>query len=157
MAFEIVLPEYLEVNNVPLATTGWLFANVEQLWGDADVRGADRTVPLLEGDLPYPRRRAATSYSLEGLIFGEADGEGNPFASVREGIEQNLTYLQTYVSAPIDTGDGTVPAVLYRPTTQAEADIHCGPLKVGGRGRAALKATLRLSIPAGRFVVTASV
>lgn len=157
MAFEIVLPEYLEVNNVPLATPAWLFPNVSELWGDADYRGSDRTVPLLAGDLPYPRRIAATSYSIEGYIFGEADWEGTVYGSQRQGLELNLAYLRENVSAAIDTGDGTVPAQLIKPTTTAEADVHCGPLKTKGYAPTALKATLRIQIPAGCFTVATSV
>lgn len=153
MAFEVVLPEYLEVNNVPLATPAWLFPNVDELQGDPNYRGSDRTVPLLAGDIPYPRRAGSTSYTLEGWIFGDADWEGTPYGSAREGLEANVEYLRTNVSAAIDTGDGTVPAVLYTATQTLEADVHCGPLKVKGYAPNSHKATLRIDVPAGFFTV----
>lgn len=157
MPYEITLPEYVIVNDVPLATPAWLFPSFTELWGDPDYRGTDRTVPLRPGKLAYPRRDDSAVYSLEGFVFADADWEGDPYPAGRAGLEENLDHLLTNVSAPVETGDGTVEMILVKPGSTVSADVHAGPLKVQGNGPTAIRATLRIEVPSGRFDTPASV
>lgn len=145
----------LTINSISLHTPAWQVQDLMKLWEEAAFRGSDRQVPGLEGDIPYPRRRAAKTYSLPMIVIGGVDHTGSPYGSDPNppygGLFLNVKYLTTNVVAPAG-GDGTRSASLTMPDgTTRTARITVLDLTLGDHAGAGLYATLDISIPAGRF------
>lgn len=151
MADDITAAEYLEVNDVPLATPAWRILDLSALFGSPALRGSDDLIPGVAGVIPNPRRITVTTLALPMAIFGERDREGVAHPSVREGLMLNIDELLAQVAEPA-TGDGTVEAVWHRADGGTlTADVHVLGLPIRSLGPTAALATLQLSIPQGRF------
>lgn len=146
----ITASEYLVINSVPLATPAWRITDLTPLWSGADLRGRDRVKPGAEGATPVRRVLAATRLVLPGVVFGTHNREGTPYGDVRTGLRTNLDVLHTQVVDP-PAGDGTHAATWVLPGTDKTADVHVVGFSTRAFSPAAVRFTIELSIPSGRF------
>jgi hypothetical protein len=152
----------LEIDGVPMLGPAWTLTDLTPLWGQVDVRGSDLILPMASGRRANQRRIDATEHSLQLIICGETDQDGDLWPNPWIGLEENLAFLRTNVVDPTGVGNGTLPAVLTMPSGDTRtADIHVLDLRQGavdagtsglsGNSTTAFYATLEISIPAGRF------
>lgn len=128
-----------------------------KLWADFDVRGGDRLLPGVTGVIAYPRRMTVTRKDLSLWIVGDVIGQtGVAAPDSKVGLATNVEYIRANILAPVVSSTGTRAASITVPGfPDRTADIHvlgmvtqeymmleCG---------AALRATLQISIPGGRF------
>lgn len=152
MADLITATEYLEINSVPLATPAWRVLSLVPLWGAADLKGGDVDMPGVDGSRPYRRRPKATTYALPMVIWGHRNREGTPYGSVRTGLDTNIEALHTAIVNPPGTLAGTRTAIWHYPGGGTRTvDLHVLGLAVREFAPSAIRATLQLSIPEGRF------
>lgn len=149
----ITLPSYLEIASIPLATPAWVVLDLLPLLDGTDVRGSDRLLPGVNGVKPYRRRNTVSVRTLELVIFGDEDQEGEPYSNHMDGLELNILYLRDNLLAPEESGDGTVSAVLHLTGGSVlTADVHVlPPLKVRQVAYGMARGVLDISIPAGEF------
>jgi hypothetical protein len=101
-------------------------------------------------------------FDLRLIVVGDVIGStGNPETDTRVGLEENIEYLRENVIDPVNTMAGTRSASLTMPSGNTRvADIHvlnvftqqyilreCNSIWI---------ATLRISIPSGRFAYASS-
>lgn len=142
--------EYLEIDGVPLPSDAWDVLSLLPLWHGPQVRGSDRLIPGAAGVKAYRRRATVTVRTLELVIYGHVDEDGNPNVDVRAGLEANVAYLRANVADPTNVGDGTRTAVLHLPSGATRtADVHVVGFDLGEFGPTSVRATLDLSIPSG--------
>jgi hypothetical protein len=155
----ITRAEYLEVDGegaigyIPLATPAWEILDLSPLWDGPDVIGEDRHVPGY-GALSFRREVTASRRALPMMIYGEYAQDGVAYLDPREGLQTNLDYLLTNLVVPPAAGDGTRAAILHGPggaTKTANLQV-LSPLRTAPAGPLALRASLEVVIPAGRFV-----
>lgn len=138
----------LEIDNVLLHTPAWCAVDLSELWGTPDYRGDDVLIPHRAGRKPYLRRKDTTRYSLPMMVTGYCDQFGSPNADYAAGLEENVTYLLTYVALPTNVGDGTRTAVWTLPSgTVHTAQIHVLGLKGDLLPGALYRPTLEISVP----------
>lgn len=147
----ITATEYLEIASTPLATPAWRITDLSPLFGSANLRGADRILPLA-GVRALPRRATVTTYSLPMVIWGHRDREGGYYADERDGLLANVDALHAAVIAPPGTATGTRSAIWHQAggTTVTE-DVHVLGLTPRAFSPRAIRAVLTLSVPTGRF------
>jgi hypothetical protein len=149
----ITRDEYLEISSVPLSTPAWWITDLEQLYDGPPDRGEDLIIPGAAGVSTQPRRAHAARKVLTLIVDGVKDREGNLYANPITGVRTNLDYLKTNVTAPVDTGDGTRPAVLHLKdgSTRSEDIIVRSSLEPAARGKHTLLCRLEIIIPTGSF------
>lgn len=149
----ITSSEYLEISSIPLHTPAWRVRNLYVLLTGPDVRGSDRILPGANGEKVFRRRVAASTRTLELVILGHKDQDGNINADAHVGLEANLAYLRANLLAPPTASPWTRPAVLHLTGGGTlSANVHVlPPLDVGYATRAVMRATLDIRIPAGQF------
>lgn len=113
MAYEILLAEYAEIDDVPLSTTGWTHTSLTELFDGADTRGGVRLRPGAGGVVSFPQRVALSTRNLPMMVFGDLDGEGEAYDDLRYGLESNQLFLRDNVLAPVETTDGTRELTLH--------------------------------------------
>lgn len=145
----------LTIGGISMHTYGWNILELRDLWIVTAVRGADRLIPGVAGLRPKPRRRTATPHSLPMTITGLSDSVGNVITdpqAQRNQLETHIAYLMDNVVAPTGTATGTRDAVLTMPSGATRtAAIHVLSITPGTYNPIGLRATLDISIPAGRF------
>lgn len=148
----------LTIDGLALNGPAWDIPDLSPLWISGEIRGSDRTIPGAAGVLAYPRRRTVTEVDLDMLITGDVSAVGVAYADAVAGLAANLEVLRTLVVEPVTTGDGTRSASLTVPgeTFARTGDVHVfgldlGPVIARAHERAMVRATLTLSIPAGRL------
>lgn len=151
----------LTIGGVSLNGPAWDVPDLSGLWISGAVRGSDRVIPGAAGVLPFRRRRTVTEVTLEMIVVGMVDSAGLAYDDALQGLELNLEALRSGVVEPTNTGNGTRAATLTLPSGDTRAaDVHVlgmdtGSLvvrKIGGVAtHARIRATLDMSIPAGRF------
>ncbi len=154
MPYVITRDEWLEIDGIPLATPAWEITDLSELLNGPDVRGSDRVLPGVAGVVALRRRVTVSVRTLPMVIYGDRDWNGDSYEDGHDGVETNLAYLVDNLCIPTDTGDGTLPAVLYLIGGGVRtADVHVlSPIHTATElGPAGLRATLDLSIPAGYF------
>jgi len=143
------------VDNVSLHTPAWNAVDLSALWDTPALRGGNTLRPHQKGRKANRKRGDETRYSLPMIVTGYCDQTGEPYDEFAEGLELNVTYLQSYVALPSSVGDGTrslvwtlpsgriitvdvqveglrgalLPGALYRPTLEIVvpgADLHLG-------------------------------
>lgn len=148
----ITAAEYLEIASTPLATPAWRITSLVPLWVSADLRGSDRLLPGASGVRAQRRRLTVTRKAFELVIFGRQDRTGNFYDDVREGLDANIAALQAAIVDPPGTATGTRAATWHRANgSTATADVHVLGIVPRELSPAAVRATLQLSIPTGRF------
>lgn len=148
----------LQIGTVVLSCPAWDITDLTPLWVETTVRGGDRLIPGAAGVRPFRRRVTVTTHALPMLISGDVDPLGVVNTDAWVGLEENLADLWTNVVAPTNTGDGTRAAILTMPSGATRtANVHVLGLRVGStrgephRHHAVVRASLQISIPAGRF------
>lgn len=152
----------LTIDGVSMHTPAWRASNLTPLWRGIAVRGTDRIIPGIPGVLPYRRRLTVRTHSIPLFICGDHDRDGNLLIDPWVGLEENLDFLHDYVVDPPNAGDGTRAASIVKPSgVVVTADIHVLDLVLGdvlegtdastGATGVGQRATLEVSIPAGRF------
>lgn len=106
-------PTYPVLNNVPLATKGWLAFELAAVFDNLPLVGEDRQVPGDDGLITYPRSVGAGVRSWPIWIFGDFDQDGDPYSDVATGIRTNKNYLRDNLGYGSQSGDGTVPFVIH--------------------------------------------
>lgn len=148
----------LTIAGLALNGPAWDIPDLTPLWISGEIRGSDRTIPGTAGVLAYPRRRTVTEVDLDMLITGDVSAVGAAYDDAVAGLATNLEVLRATIVEPVTTGDGTRSASLTVPgeTFARTGDVHVlgldlGPLIARFHERALIRATLSLSIPAGRL------
>lgn len=148
----------LVIGDVSMNNGAWCALDLTPLWAEVAVRGGDRLIPTLDGVVPYRRRITVTEHSLPLLICGEVDHLGIEYPDPWVGLEENLAYLRANVVDPVATTAGTRAAQLTMPSGDVRtAAIHVLDLRLGEPiapdpvDGAIFRASLEISIPAGRF------
>jgi hypothetical protein len=145
----------LTISGVSMHTWGWNVLDIRDLLFVSAIRGQDKLIPLVPGLRPYRRRLTATTHSLNIIISGLHALDGTPVtshAARMSKLEEHLDFLYANVVAPVPTVSGTRPAVLLPAgSSPRTAEIHVYSLTPGTWTPATLRATLDISIPAGRF------
>lgn len=147
----------LTIDGTLLNCAAWDITDLTPLWANFEIRGDDRVLPGVPGVIAYRRRMTVTAYSLNMFISGDVDRTGAPYGDAWEGLEANVEYLRSHVAQPTNVGDGTRAGVLTMPSGATRtADVHVlgittGEVSAAGSKHALLRATLELSVPAGRF------
>jgi hypothetical protein len=143
-------------DNILMHGPAWDMPNLLPLWFNGEVRGNDVLLPGATGVIPFRRRFTVTGYSLPLIITGRVDIEGVPPEiedEVWEQLETNVQYLNDNIVAPPGTTSGIRLATLTMPSgAEREAEIHVLGITPGIATDGIMKATLDISIPAGRFV-----
>lgn len=158
MAAVVTATEYLTFDTVgsfpaiPMNTPAWEVLDYSSLYEQAPTVGGNRVIPGAPGRLPILREYDEASISLPLVVFGGADYEDAPYADTRIGVRANLEFLRDNVLALAGTSDGTRPVTFtkYDGSTITGDVIVESPLQIGtDLGPAAVRAVLRLVIPAG--------
>lgn len=142
----------LAIDETEMNCPAWDVLNVHDLWAGPPTRGEDRIVPGTSGRRSYRRRADAVTYSLEVVITGQVDPDGDPYADPVVGLLTNIDLLRSNVTDPTGVGDGTRPAVLTLPDlTTRNADVTVEGMELGRLVRSERLATIDLTIPSGAF------
>lgn len=147
----------LTIDGLSLNGPAWDVPDLSPLWVSGAIRGDDRLIPGAAGVIAYPRRRTVTEVDLDMIITGDVDQSGDDYPDAVEGLEANLEVLRATIVEPVTTGTGTRSATLTMPSGASRTgDVHvikldCGPVVALFHQRARMRATLTLSIPAGRL------
>lgn len=154
------VPNYGELNGIPLDTYAWRVVNsgYDELLNCPRLRGTDLVMPGAQGVRPYPRIIDVTVVAIPMLVTGAFDEDGVPIANPRAGLLQHRDYLRANLGLAA-TGDGTVPFVFHRedPLIDWSGDVTF----LGFNGWTTLGMSdalvrLDLSIPAGELAESGS-
>ena len=148
----ITRDEYLEINDVPLATPAWEVLDLSPLWDVAGFRGDDRLIPQRDGEKPLRRRIAAMRVQVPLIVYGDADQDGMPYSEGRAGLRANLVYLEEAFMVPnLSNADGTWPLVLHLPAGETLSGdcIVNPPLQLAPKSPTTVLCVLDIKIPAG--------
>ncbi len=130
----------------------WAFLNNYVLWQGADQAGEDWTVPGRHGALANPRWRQPATRSMELLIIGDVDPDGDPNDDRIVGLEENVAWLQEWVEHTVASLEGTRTLVLTLPSGATRTgEVHVGPMQLGSVISGAFTATLEVQIPDGQL------
>lgn len=142
----------LTIDGFPMNRGAWATLNNYVLWEGADTAGEDTLVPAMHGSLPNPRWKQPTRKTLELLIVGTVDRFDVETNDAAVGLEENVTWLQEFVEAPVASLDGTRTLVLTLPSGATRTgEAHVGPMRLGSVIRGAFTATLEVSLPQGEL------
>lgn len=142
----------LEIDTISLHTPAWTLTeqSVLRLWIPNAVRGSNVVIPGAAGARPYPRRRDQAVYTMELVICGEVDEDGEAHTTIYEGLQANIAALQAGLFEPPE--EATRSAELTMPdSTVLEAEVQVGPLILGEKFLDLVRATFDLTVPAGVF------
>lgn len=147
----LLATEYLEINDYPLANHCNRLLDLSGMWKVA-YRTASIATPYAHGRNSYPTYMDELVIPFPGLLKGEVDSDGTPFADARNGLAVNYEEFYTAVLAPVDTGDGT-RAVEWHKATGATwtGTVRVDNFDVRARDAGAIDYTLTLAFPAGRL------
>jgi hypothetical protein len=142
--------EWLVINGVPLYTPAWKITDHTPLMQAAATVGTNKRLPGGRM-LTFPRYRTQSELDLPMVIFGDVNSDGVAYSESRGGLVVNIDYLNTYVVTENLPGDGCHAATWNNTIGQRTARVQAA-LSLGERKGFACRATLVLTIPAGRFV-----
>lgn len=144
----------LVINGVSMHTTAWRIRNIGVLWFDSPLRGSYVVTPGIDGETVVPMRQSSAQWSLDFVMCGDCDHNGDTFTDPNEGLASNMNYLRTNVlTGRTLTGNRTRAATLQVPGESGtrSADVHCW-LVPGEVTTTYFTATLELRIPTGAFL-----
>lgn len=150
----ITRSEYLEIDDIPLATPAWEILDLSELLNGPDLRGSDRRLPGVDGVVALPRRVDVSVRTLPMIIYGDYDMNGVAYNDPHAGVIANTLWLRDNLLLPTGEGDGTREATLYLTgDIELYGYVHVlSPLHTASTiGPDGLLATLDLSISAGMF------
>lgn len=146
----------LTIDGVAMHTPAWTVLDPAVLWQPALQRGDDLLVPGMPGVLALPRRVSVTSYTLRTVIRGTHDRNGTPYSNSSYGLWANIEFLRQHVVDPSPYNMATLrEAELTIPGSAVtmQGDVHVDSLELGDRVGPFFRASLTLTIPAGRLEV----
>jgi hypothetical protein len=143
--------EYLEIDGVSLHRSAWWITDLKPLWGSPEVRGADRSIPGVNGVKAYRRRPTVTLIVLELIVVGEYDRfDALTAIDPVDQLEENVAYLREFVTDPTNVGDGTRPAVHHLPSGETRSGpVHVVKFTPADSAISEITFALGLSIPGG--------
>jgi hypothetical protein len=143
----------LEIDGESMHTFAWCVTDVTALWVPTPpYRGKNVVIPGAEGQRPYPLRIDQAHIALPMVISGVVDDTGAEYGDPWVGLTTNVTTLRGFLDAPA-APTATVPAQLTLPdATVLTADVQVDGIRIGVHVGPVFRATLDLTIPAGRFL-----
>lgn len=100
MAYTIVRSHYLEVNSVPLDTTGWHIRNLEPEIMRRAFRGDSLLLPGATGKRRRRKRLDSVVYSFELVVEGLKKWDGTSYSDASTGFITNLEELESALGFP---------------------------------------------------------
>lgn len=148
----IILPQWLVINSVPLATPNCLAEDiVPLLGGSAD--GENRRLPGTNGRRPYRHRQDELVADLTVFLRGDVDDDGAPTANPRATLMALISSLRSSLYTAPATTAGTHAAELHLAgpvvLTAAVQVPRFSPVSDRNPARATL--ALQVVVPAGAF------
>lgn len=128
--------------------------NLHVLKRDEDVIGEDTRVS--GGKVGNPQRGDGFRETLELVIFGDVDPDGDDTTDPLEGWLSNVNWIRTNLTNRTGVGDGTKALELTWGGETAEAQGRVGPLQLGEAniaGVGSCRATCDIWLPYGPFVL----
>lgn len=144
----------LTLDDISMNSEAWAVLNNWVWWQPANVRGDDTLIPGRTGVQPNRRRRTVTKLTLELLIIGTCDEDGDPvpYDDWQTQLALNNEWLDTNIFTPPVTADGTRTAVLTLPDgSQRTGEVHIENVTYGVVVPPAITATVDVSIPLGQL------
>lgn len=144
----------LTIGSVFMHRDAFAVVDTLPLRGASARRGADRLIPYADGLTPKRRRRTVTEVSLQMVIEGRIDVDGDPHSDPIEGLALNIEWLMSNLVEPLESGDGTRGASLTTPGggPTLTGPVHVENMELGDRNQTGLQlAVLDLSLPRGRL------
>ena len=77
-------------------------------------RGANDTLPYVDGDVSLPTRIAALDVTLTWFVTGRTDPNGTPYGDWEVGVEQNVEFYRTLFTTGADVETGEHEIDLHR-------------------------------------------
>jgi len=151
----ITRTEYLEVNNVPLATPAWEVLDLSPLWGIGGLRGEDRVIPFADGKSPLRRVRDDWREVVPIVIYGDFDQNNVAQSNTRTGLQANIDYLRDNILTPNTTDPGTWTLKLHMPdsTIRTAECFVLPPMQLVPLSPMAVRGVLDILIPAGKLTI----
>jgi hypothetical protein len=142
--------EYLDIDGLPLATPAWEVTNLFELWGSADQRGDNDIIPFRRGRTPRRHHMDSKRRTLQMVIEGGVDSDGNPAVDARQQLEDNISELKLGLRPLQHVEGGVRTATLHTPNRVlvGPSQIRTG-LQLGPIGPAAVNATLDVEFTDG--------
>lgn len=144
--------EYLEVDGLPLATPAWEVTNLEALWQSAGQRGDNDIIPFRRGRRPRRRQTDSLRTTLQMVIEGGVDSDGNPASpgNERDQLQANIDELKTVLRARQTSDTGVIDAILHTPARAlyGPAQIPTG-LRLSGLGPGAVNGNFDIELTDG--------
>lgn len=142
----------LTLDGESLNRDAWAVLNVFTLWGPAAMSGDDIQIPHRDGTLARRRRPTATKRSLEMLVIGDCDENGNPNSDRNIGLEENWDWLDTNVFAPVISTTGLHEVVLTLPSGRTRTGhLHVESAEPGATISGVMTVAIEVSLPYGRL------
>lgn len=108
----IVLPQWLVINSVPLATPNCLATDIVPLLGGT-ATGANRPLPRVNGARPYRHWTGELVEDITLLLRGDIDEDGVATANPRASLMALIASLRASIYTPPATTAGTHAAELH--------------------------------------------
>jgi len=144
----------LTIDGISMNRPAWAVLNNWVFWQPAGLRGEDNIIPGTPGVLPNRRRKTVTTHTLELLIIGTCDEDGDavPRSEWTTQLARNSEWLDEFVFTPPVTLEGTRTAVLTLPDGSTRTgEIHVLDPVYGVTTPVAITVALDISIPAGQL------
>lgn len=151
--------EYVELNGVPMHTDAWVIEDWAALLSGPVLRGTDRVVPYLSGEVALRRRIGAMHTVHPLVVFGDKKWDSSTYSDARVGLWNNVRQLQTAVFTPLASdGDPTMALILHvKDGSTWGAECFCQwTVDSAGIGPQALRGALDIWIPAGYLSLLSS-
>lgn len=117
----------LVLGSVDMLTSAWNVTTLRDLWTASAFRGVSVVVPYVDGGVLRRRRLTLSTYVLRLGIIGGYDHFGNRLGDEKQGLEDNVAYLEENVAnGLLITGSLTMPSGEVR-----TANLVAGPLRLG--------------------------
>ncbi len=141
----------LQLGEVSMNRSAWAVLNVATLWEPAPPRGENLLVPFRPGRLQLPRIRDERTGSLQILVVGTVDLNGDPTLDPHVGLEQNIDWLNENLFAYAETMD-PFDAVLTMPSgAQKGGPLQLGVVQYGWDVSIAVTLTVEFTLPEGQL------
>lgn len=104
---EIIADQHVSIGSWVFGTACCILEDGSGVYAAPSVRGADRTVPGVAGDVVRPRTRGPIRFPLVAIVLGDVDPDGAPFADPRVGLAANLAAMHAallpFAGSPVRT------------------------------------------------------
>lgn len=118
-------------------------------------RGENRRVPGTAGVIANPVRLDQVTVDLELMVMGQNDGTGTPHASMLQGVDENLDYLEDFVRSLADGTTSTYPATLVTTGGTYTTDVQILNWQIAQENAVQVVVGYDLRVPSGTWTKTA--